>query len=300
MIVTTITLDLPALRTFATGVELGGFARAAERLGRSTSAVSAQLRKLERQAGTPLVVRSGRGLALTLAGETMLAYARRMIDLNDEAVGAVRGVRLEGLARLGMQEDFGESVLTGILGRFRRAHPKVRIQAVIARNAELVHRVQSGDLDLALVWNSGGDLSTTPRLAEVLMCWIVSAEEGDPWTRDECEALPLAALTPPCAMRSAATDALDAAGVPWRMAFESPSLGGLWAATAAGLGVAVRTRIGLPSNVRPLKAAEGRLPPLPTLGLSLMRTETVPTSTIRRLAEIIEVSVRETVDALSL
>ena len=85
-----------------------------------------------------------------------------MIDLNDEAVGAVRGVRLEGLVRLGMQEDFGESVLTGILGRFRRAHPKVCIQALIARNAELVHRVQSGDLDLALVWNSGGDLSTTP------------------------------------------------------------------------------------------------------------------------------------------
>ena len=82
--------------------------------------------------------------------------------------------------------------------------------------------------------------------------------------------------------------------------FRSPSLGGLWAATAAGLGVAVRTRIGLPRNVRPLKAAEGRLPPLPTLGLSLMRTETVPPPTIRRLAEIIEVSVRETVDALSL
>ena len=132
------------------------------------------------------------------------------------------------------------------------------------------------------------------------MCWIVSAEEGEPWTRDEREPLPLAALTPPCAMRSAATDALDAAGVSWRMAFESPSLGGLWAATAAGLGVAVRTRIGLPRNVRPLKAAEGRLPPLPTLGLSLMRTETVPPPTIRRLAEIIEVSVRETVDALSL
>ena len=133
------------------------------------------------------------------------------------------------------------------------------------------------------------------------MCWIVSAEEGDhPWTRDEREPLPIAALTPPCAMRSAATDALDAAGVSWRMAFESPSLGGLWAATAAGLGVAVRTRIGLPPNVRPLKAAEGSLRPLPTLGLSLMRTETAPTATIRRLAEIIEVSVRETVDALSL
>ncbi|WP_164107854.1 LysR family transcriptional regulator, partial [Serratia marcescens] len=70
-----ITFDLDVLRSFVTGVELGSFARAADRLGRSTSAVSAQLKKLEDQAGTPVFRRAGRGLALTDTGEVMLAYA---------------------------------------------------------------------------------------------------------------------------------------------------------------------------------------------------------------------------------
>ncbi len=121
--------DLDVLRTFATGMELGNFAKAADRLARSTSAVSAQLKKLEEQAGTPIFRKAGRGLALTEAGETMLAYARRLLDLNDEAAVAVQNVELEGWVRLGLQEDFGENLLPDVLGRFARAHPKVRIEA---------------------------------------------------------------------------------------------------------------------------------------------------------------------------
>ncbi len=89
--------DLDVLRTFATGMELGNFARAADRLGRSTSAVSAQLKKLEEQAGTPIFRKAGRGLALTDAGETMLAYARRLLELNDEAAAAGTEHRARGL-----------------------------------------------------------------------------------------------------------------------------------------------------------------------------------------------------------
>jgi DNA-binding transcriptional LysR family regulator len=116
-----INLDLDVVRTFATGIELGSFAKAADRLGRSTSAVSAQLKKLEEQTGAELFRKAGRGLALTEAGETMLAYARRLLELNDEAVIAVHGVELEGWVRLGLQEDFGETLLPDVLGRFARA-----------------------------------------------------------------------------------------------------------------------------------------------------------------------------------
>src|SRR5690349_24991038 len=91
----TTTFDIDVLRSFVLGVELGSFAQAAERLNRSTSAVSAQLKKLEEQAGAPLLRKAGRGLALTETGETMLGYARRLLDLNDEAAAAVRGVQLE-------------------------------------------------------------------------------------------------------------------------------------------------------------------------------------------------------------
>src|SRR5689334_25086983 len=100
------TFDLAVLRSFVAGVDLGSFARAADRVGRSTSAISAQIRKLEEQAGTPLFRKEGRGLALTAAGEAMLGYARRMVALNDEAVTAVRGTDLSGGIRLGLQEEF--------------------------------------------------------------------------------------------------------------------------------------------------------------------------------------------------
>ena len=148
-------LDLDALRAFVTGVELGAYARAADRLGRSTSAVSAQLKKLEDQVGIPIFRKAGRGLALTDGGETLLAYARRLLDLNDEAMNAVQGVALEGWVRLGLQEDFGEAILPRVLGRFARAHPKVRVEGRIARNAELVEKTMSGRLDLALAWDGG-------------------------------------------------------------------------------------------------------------------------------------------------
>ena len=87
---TRVLYDLDVLRTFCTGVELGSFARAADKLGRSTSAVSAQLKKLESQCGTPLLRKSGRGLVLTEAGETLRGYALRLLELNDRAVAAVR------------------------------------------------------------------------------------------------------------------------------------------------------------------------------------------------------------------
>ena len=131
-----------------------------------------QLKKLEEQAATPIFRRSGRGLALTEAGETMLAYARRLLDLNDEAVAAVQSVELEGWVRLGLQEDFGENLLPEVLGRFARAHPKVRIEARVVRNAELLERVTTGKLDLALAWSTGTLTAHCEHIADVPMRWI--------------------------------------------------------------------------------------------------------------------------------
>jgi DNA-binding transcriptional LysR family regulator len=272
-------------------MELGNFAKAAERLGRSTSAVSAQLKRLEEQAGTPIFRKVGRGLALTDAGETMLGYARRLLELNDEAAAAVHSVELEGWVRLGLQEDFGETLLPDVLGRFARAHPKVRIEARVVRNAELLERVTSGKLDLALAWSDGTLTAHCERIGEVPMRWIGPAEGQPGWQAASGEPLPLASLEAPCLLRSAATKALDEAGISWRLAFVSPSLGGLWAATAAGLGLTIRTPIGLPAKVRPLVPETIGLPDLPTLGLVLHRAEAEPQPAVARLAELVLLSV---------
>ena len=236
-----VTFDLDVMRSFATGIELGSFAKAADRLGRSTSAVSAQLKKLEEQAGTPLLRKSGRGMALTEAGEALLGYARRLLELNDEAVSAVRGIQLEGRVRLGLQEDFGESVLPEVLGHFKRAHPKLRVEVHITRNTVLLQSLNAGRLDLALAWEVDSSAPHAEHVYTLPMRWIVAHDEQLAATREADEPVPLVVLDAPCMMRTAATTALDRAGVPWRVAFTSASLAGTWAAVKAGLGVSVRT-----------------------------------------------------------
>jgi len=281
-----VTFDLDVLRSFVTGMELGSFAKAADRLGRSTSAVSAQLKKLEEQAATPIFRKSGRGLALTEAGETMLGYARRLVELNDEAASAIHDVELEGWVRLGLQEDFGEAVLPEVLGRFARTHPKVKIEARIARSHELAERITSGSLDIALAWHNGATLPYSRHVADVQMRWVGPAKLIETGLRDG-GALPLVALEAPCLLRTVATEALDRAGLSWRMAFSSPSLGGIWAAVAAGLGLTIRTDIGLPANVRAMAPEVLGLPALPKMALVLHQKEAELDPVAARLADIL-------------
>ncbi|MRX08402.1 LysR family transcriptional regulator [Pseudoduganella sp. FT25W] len=284
-----ITFDLDVLRTFVTGVDMGSFARAADKLGRSTSAVSAQLKKLEDQLGTPVLRKEGRGMVTTPAGESLLGYARRLLELNDEAATAVRGADLAGSVRLGIQQDFGEHVLTDVLGRFVRVHPRVRIEARAARNTELLELLNSGRLDLALAWEGGAATPHAVDVGRLAMRWIGAADDArlaPALARADVQApLPLVVMDAPCVMRSAATHALDQAGIPWRIAFTSPGLSGVWAAVAAGLGVTVRTTVGLPPSVRLLETAA--LPPLPDIGLRLYRAEAELHPPAQRLHDIV-------------
>jgi len=277
-----LTFDLDVLRTLVTGIELGSFAKAAERLGRSTSAVSAQLKKLEEQAGTPVLRKAGRGMVLTPTGEVLLGYARRLLALNDEAAHAVRGTDLHGEVRLGLQEDFGEGLLAGVLAGFAQAHPRVRIEARLARNTELLQQLERGRLDLVLAWNGGKRTPHARRVGRVPMCWIGSGAAA-PAPPSAAEPLPLAMLEAPCLMRDAATAALDRARIPWRIAFSSPSLAGVWAAVGAGLGVTVRTPIGLPAPLQRL----ARLPALPQIGLEVHRAEAEPPPLVARLERLV-------------
>jgi len=262
-----VNLDMDVLRTLVTAQELGSFNRAADRLGRSQSAISQQIRKIEAQVGEPLFQKQGRGLALTTAGELVLAYARRILDLNDEAVSAVRGFAIDGMVRVGLPADLAETWLPEVLGRFKRAHPAVRIEAVVDRNRSLLESVDKDELDLvvALGNEARGDAE---QVGVLPLAWIGPASIERLWTRGE--PLPLVMYQTPCFFRQRALAALDAAGLPWRIAFTSPSLHGLWAAVEAGLGVTLRTTVGLPNCLRTVGDAMG-LPAVapPTLTVSL-------------------------------
>ncbi|VVN31500.1 LysR substrate-binding domain-containing protein [Pseudomonas fluorescens] len=280
--------DLDVLRTFVTGVEFNSFAKAADRLGRSTSAVSAQLKKLEEQVGTPVLTKSGRGLVLTPTGETLLSHARRLLELNDSIFQTLHESQTAGTVRLGLQEDFGEHFLSDILRRFVQTYPSVNLEVRIARNAELLALLESADLDLALTWDTGHLSPYATRLGETQMHWIGARDVPLLAALDD-SSLPLIMFDAPCVLRSAATQALDAAQIPWRIALTSPSVGGIWAAVAAGLGLTLRTRIGLPSH---LTVVSG-LPPVPSLGYVLHSNGDDPTPATQQLAALIKTSLQE-------
>jgi DNA-binding transcriptional LysR family regulator len=250
-----INLDMDVLRTLVVAQQLGSFNRAAVHIGRSQSAVSQQLRKLEQQVGEPLFQKRGRHMILTDAGEVVLAYARRILDLNDEAVAALRGRAVEGLVRFGLPADFAETWLPAALGRFKRTHPSVRIEAVVDRNRRLLEMLDKDGLDLVLAIGSG-TRSDARILATLPLKWIGAASVNAAWTKGE--PIPLVVFEAPCFFRQRALAALAEAGLPWRIAFTSPSLHGLWAAVEAGLGITLRTAVGLPVTLRVLDG----LPPI--------------------------------------
>jgi DNA-binding transcriptional LysR family regulator len=274
-------LDMDVLRTLATAMDLGGFARAAERLGRSQSAVSLQMRKLEQQVGRPLFRRQGRGLALTDAGDVVLGYARRILELNDEAVAAARGMAVEGSVRFGVPQDFGDTWLPAVLARFTRAHPAVMIEARVDRTNGLVERIAQGGLDLALLWGNP-PLPNATAVGRLPMAWI--GRKG--YVAAPGDVIALALFEPPCVFRQPGIEALERQRRPWRLAFTSPSLGGLWAAAAAGLGITIRTRLGLPPHLVALGKASG-LPKLPDTGLLLYAAAATPKPAVARLREIV-------------
>ncbi|MGX1306078.1 DNA-binding transcriptional LysR family regulator [Amorphus suaedae] len=251
--------SMDVLRSFVTGVDLGSFAKAGERLGRSPSALSLQLRKLEEQSGQVLFLKQGRGLALTEAGAVLLDYARRILDLNDEAAARLDdlGAAIEGRVRVGVPEDFAESWLPALLGRFARAHPKARVELRVDRGARLMEGCADGGLDLALVWHAPERAPALVVAARPIV-WIAA----DGYAVEAGRELPLVAFDAPCAFRSAALAALEREGIGWRQAVMSPSVAGLWAAARAGLGVVARTTDGMPAGLAVLPQSA----PLPALG----------------------------------
>jgi len=261
------TFDMDALRTLVAGCDLGSFARAAARLGRSQSAVSMQLRKLEQQAGQRLLRRNGRGLAPTEAGDALLAYARRIISLNDEAAASLGATAAVASVRIGLPQDFAEDVLPNVLRRFYQKWPGVHVEARAGRNYSLAEEISESRLDVAITFarqnaDSYGDL-----IARLPMLWIGTANKMLPVTGGS---VPLVVFDHPCLFRQAAMESLESAGLRWRLSLTTPSLAGVWAALRAGLGVSVRTDHGLPAEIGSGGASQG-LPPLPEIDVRLLR-----------------------------
>ena len=258
--------DIEALRTMVVGAELGSFARAAVQLGRSQSAVSMQLKRLEIQAGQALFQRSGRGLVATEAGEALLAYARRIIALHDAAGVALGASSATSAIRLGLPQDFFEDVVPEALATFADLRPNVPVEVRAGLNYTLEEEVNAGRLDVALAFAEAGRGRSGERLSLMPMHWF---GREDLWAEAPSQpgGLPLVLFNHPCLFRQAALRSLDAHGLRWRLSLTTPSLSGVWAGLRFGLGITVRTAHGVPAGIGRL---EGGLPPLAALELRML------------------------------
>ena len=274
------TLDLDRLRTFEAVVRLGGFTAAASALHKTQSTVSAQLKRLEESAGERLMERNNQGIRLTPAGETLLAYSRRLLQLNAEALAELNAHQLGGIVRLGIPADYAPAFLSGVLPAFGRAFPRVEVQVQCDLSSRLRAMLASGDLDLAVGTFDGDAPEGTPLRDEALV-WAGLADGR----AAEARPLPLALFPDTCQFRAAALHALQHAGIAYRIAYTSPALSGIETALQADFAVAA---VACSSIRRPLAELDVGLPELPTMRVTLLQA-----SRLGEAAELLADSIRQ-------
>lgn len=236
--------------------DLGGLSQAAEQLGRTPSAISLQMKRLQDELGTPLFRKRGRNLALTEAGEVALRYARRMLALNDELLDTMQGTSLAGQVRVGCTQDFA-SILPPVMSHFASLYRRMQIELRIEGNGALADAVDTSQIDLAIVIGHE-DRASAQTIGQLDLVWIASSTFKPP----QGHPLPLAVLGPQCVFRKCALLHLEGAKIPYRIAASSPSLDGLWAAVLGGLGITARTAVNLPEGL----VAARSMYDLPSLG----------------------------------
>lgn len=249
-------LDIESLRALVAIADTGSFSTAALQLGRTQSAVSLQIKRLEEMLGQKLLSRvQGRVDGATAEGRELISYARQMLRLNDEAYNSVAQHTASGTLRIGLPEELMESVFPSAMSRFQALYPRMRLQLKSATSADLIETLDQGELDLIL-------FKHCERSALASMVW----QEPLVWMAGEAHAaglptpLPLALFGENCAFRIAATAALAKAKVAWQLAYSGSSTTGLRHAVRCGLGITALPRSLLIPGMVAVKAG---LPVLP-------------------------------------
>jgi DNA-binding transcriptional LysR family regulator len=249
-------LDLTALRSFAAVADAGGLTRAAAQLNLTQSAVSMQLKRLEESLGLALLDRSGRTIALTAQGEQLLAYARRLLALNDEAWGRLTHPAFEGVIDLGVPHDIIYPHIPGVLRQFAAEYPRVRLQLHSLYTSGLKELFARGEMDLILTTEVGLD-SGGETLARDPLVWT-GAPGGQAW-----KARPLRfGSCAQCVFKRPTLEALEAAGIPWELAVDSVSTQAVEASVSADLAVSVQMSSAVPAHCEIVRHG-GTLPDLP-------------------------------------
>jgi DNA-binding transcriptional LysR family regulator len=267
-------LDLDLLRSFVSVVDAGGFTRAGERVHRTQSTVSQQIRRLEEDVGRPLLHRDGKRIRPTEEGERLLSYARRI--LARDVVSRPSG---DGVVRLGLPEDFAAYRLTEMLSEFARSRPDLHLYVRCGKSDRMRRALERGEIDLALFKRDAEETGGIAAWPERLH-WITSRRRPVDFRR---EPLPLAVFEQGCLYRNRAIHALETVGRAWQIAYTSPSILGIQAAVSAGLGVSILPEVAILPEHTALGAGDG-FPPITDTEVALVAAPEASAAS-RRLAE---------------
>ena len=270
-------LDLILLRNFVVVARAGSISLAAPQIGRTQSALSMQMQRLEEVIGQPLFHRSGSGMRLTVAGDKLLAHAQTLLAHHDEILADMSGEGLKGALSLGCPEDYTIAFLPALLKGFCALHPNVELRLVCAPTLELRPLLARRQIDMALV--SLPDVAAREVIRPERFVWV--ANEAEPAILAQ-DVLPLALSAPMTLDYRAACAAMDAVNRRYRVAYASNSLAGLIAIARSGHAISVLTRTAVPFDLHIVSAG---LPPLPTIGIALEFSESKPSLLATALAD---------------
>ena len=283
---------LAAVRAFEAAARHGSFTRAGERLGRTQAAVSQQVRRLEDTVGKRVFERDTHGVRMTRDGEVLLAYARRMLTLNDEVMALMHRSPTVASVRIGTPDDYATMLLPEVLARFNAAYPEVMVEVICDNSPDLVAEIDKGRYDLALVTRKAGEAGGE-LVRQEPVSWVAPPQEpaspsGPPGYRpvESLDPLPLALFPKGCVVRDLAVAALDGIGRDWRVAFTSKSVVAVHGAVMGGLGVTAMENCTVPPSLRRIGAAEG-FPELPDIDIALHRARGTAPKPVRLLADAI-------------
>jgi DNA-binding transcriptional LysR family regulator len=257
-------LDPDLLKAFVAVAEQRSFTRAATMLNRTQSAISMQIKRLEDRLGVELFHRSKVNVDLSSAGEGLLGYARRILVLNDEAVGRIREHKVEGVVRLGAMDDYATVILPPLLAGFAASFPRIHVEMETGLTSAMLDRLgEAFDLIISIHPEGRGDGQLLRREQAL---WATSAAHST----ETLNPLPIAFYPQGCLFRKWAIEALDAAKRPWRLAFVSTNLAAIASIVAQGLAVTVVKSSTFPPALRPLSQSDG-MPELPRADIRLHR-----------------------------
>lgn len=280
-------LEILLLRSFVTVARTGSISNAARQVGRTQSAVSMQMRRLETILGQPILRRIGSGVEPTAAGNRLLHHADQILSAHDGALSVFQDTELRGLISFGCPEDYLAAFFPELLKGFRARHDAIEIEMVCAPTTELHTLLQRRRIDVALV-SVPDDAGTERIIRSERFVWV--GNRPAPKIMEK-QAIPLALSAPNTLDHRAARTAMEEAGQAYRIAFASNSLAGLLAVTRSGQAISVVTRSAVPPDLHVL---ERPLPPLPKIGISLAYASPNPSAAVQTFGNFVRGNLGQT------